>query len=204
MVSRSYQSMLQAQQLAVAQTKAIQQYMQLGCQLETKKKWAQAESSFKYVLQIMSRQDGPGNSKRLPALEHLVSVTKAQNKLDEAINFQETVLAFKKATTPASPNEVVQAQGNLSDLLIQNNDYANAASVLRQSVSYYNANPSLPRDKKRATMSSYARVLRKLQKDEEAKSVEDANADETKSANDVHVPMEVVPLPTELPKATKR
>jgi hypothetical protein len=209
-VSRSYQSVVKAQQGALAQTKAIEQYMKFGCQLEAQKKWADAERSFKYVLQVVSRRDGPGSVKSVPALEHLVSVTKAQNKLDDAINFQETVLAFKKAESTPNPNEVVKAQSSLSNLLEQNNDYRDAASVLRQSVSYYNSHPFLPAKDKRATRSSYAKVLRKLHKDEEAELIEAANADEQKLDDNEHnikptiekppPPAEVAPTPAEQPK----
>lgn len=212
-VSRSYQAIIKAQQGVLAQSKAIEQYMKYGCQLEAQKNWADAERSFRYVLQVISRRDGPGSVKSVPALQHLVSVTKAQKKLDDAINFQETVLAFKKAAPIPDPNEVVNAQSRLSDLFIQNNDYKGAASVLHQSVSYYNSHPSLPRQNKQAALASYAQVLRKLHKDEEAESVEAANTSEQKLDNNEHntkaiieqtpPPLEVAPTSAEQPKTEK-
>jgi hypothetical protein len=179
-ISRSYGSVVRAQQALAAQTKAVQDYMQYGCKLETQKKWADAERSFRYVLQIIARRDGPGSVKSVPTLEHLVTVTKAQNKLSDAINFQDTVLAFKQAVNPPKPNEVVGAQQALANLLEQNNDYNQAASVWRESISYYSAHPSLPRQDKLITKSSYIRVLRKLHRDEEADDLEAENAAEEK------------------------
>ena len=181
-LSRSYRSTVKVQQALAAQTKAIQQYMQYGYKLEAQKKWADAERSYKYVLQIIARRDGPGSQKSVPTLEHLVTVTKAQNKLDDAINFQDTVLSFKSAITPANPPAVVRAQQNLVNLLEQNNDYNHAASVLRQSVSYYDSHPNLPRKDKFTTRAAYAKVLRKLHRDEEADAEEAANTEEEKTA----------------------
>src|SRR5262249_47230868 len=154
------------------------QYMKYGAQLQAQKKLTDAELAFKYVLQVIARRDGAGSVKSVPALEHLVAVTKEQNKLSDAIKYQETVLAFKKSEKTIDPVEVVKAQSNLSDLFVQNNDFRSAASILNQSVSYYNSHPSLPAANKRATLYSYAKVLRKLDRAEEAQAVEktaDAN-----------------------------
>ena len=60
-LTRSYQAMLQAQQVALIQTKAIHQYMALGAQYEAKREWENAEKSFKYVLQVTALRDGPGS-----------------------------------------------------------------------------------------------------------------------------------------------
>ncbi len=192
MIKRSYESIAKAQQSALIQTKAIEQYMQLGCQLEAKQKWTDAERSFKYVLQVVSRRDGPGSAKSIPALEHLVSVTKAQNKLNDAIGFQETVVAFKKAATVPNFNEVVKAQNTLSQLLIQNNDYANAEPVLSQAVAQCNAHPTLPQQQRHDTRVLYAQVLRKLHKDAEADSIDAEKVDDQKIEKS-SPPIEAIP-----------
>ena len=91
-IRRSYEAMVQAEQATLAQTKAIEQYMKIGSQLESKKRWSDAEKSFTYVLKVVALRDGPGSIKSVPALQHLVSVSKQQGKLGEAIDFQKTVV----------------------------------------------------------------------------------------------------------------
>lgn len=171
-VRRSYEAMLQAQQTAAAQTKAINQYMTLGCQHESKKQWAEAEKSFNYVLKVVALRDGPGSIKSVPALQHLVTVTKQQGKLTEAIDFQKTVVAFTKSVKVPDQQSVLNSQINLSSLFIQNNDYTNAEPILRETISTNAAYESMPPEKRRHTLAMYAKVLRQLHKDSEADAIE--------------------------------
>ena len=63
---------------------------------------------------LSARRDGPGSNKGLPALQHLVNVSRAENKLNEAISFQKTVLAFTKAAKAPDAGAIIQEQCNLS------------------------------------------------------------------------------------------
>lgn len=172
MVHRSYQAILEAQKAAIAQTQAIEQYMKLGYQLEAQKRWAEAERSFRYALQVISRRDGPGSFKSVPTLEHLSKVSKEEKKLDQAISFQQTALLLTKAQSIPNQNSVLNSQLNLGNLYIQKQDYARAEPVLKDSVDMYKAQPSLLCQKRRATFNSYAKVLRQLHKDADAKAIE--------------------------------
>ena len=182
-VTRSYESVLQAQQAALAQTKAIEQYMKLGCQFEAKKQWDNAEKSYQYVLKVVALRDGPGSPKAVPALQHLVTVNRELNNLPQAINFQERVLAFAKRTSVQDYQATLTAQLNLSDLFICKSDFESAAPVLAESVALCNANPSLPPKRRRAALKTYATVLRKLHKDAEAEAIEAQAAADDQSAS---------------------
>lgn len=175
-VRRSYETALQAEQAAMAQTKAIEQYMKLGAKFEAAKQWDYAEKAYKYVLQVVAKRDGPGSVKSVPALEHLVAVKKAQNHVDEAIDFQETVLRFTKSAKIPSAPAVANAQINLGNLYLMKEDYASAEPLLRESVAYYDAHPALHANRRKAVLKSFGQTLRKLHKDAEADSV-DAKAD---------------------------
>jgi tetratricopeptide (TPR) repeat protein len=166
-VKRSYQAAIKATNAATAQSAAISQYMKLGCDLEHQKKWPDAEESFKYVLRVIARRDGPGSPMSVPVLEHLVSVTQAQNKVNDAIGFQKTVLEFKKASHADDAVPVVNAQYNLSNLYEKQGDYSSAEQLLKECVQ----NQVKPEFKRKVTMS-YVRVLRKLDKNSEADMVE--------------------------------
>jgi len=182
-VKRSYQAVVRAEESALTQTRAIEQYMQLGCQYEAKKQWENAEKSFMCVLQFIARRDGPGSEKSVPALKHLVTVTKAQDKLADAISYQKTVVAFTKAARVPDYQTLVDQQVNLSNLFIQRQDYAGAEPVLREAVTVYDAHPSLPGKQRRATRASYAKLLRKLHKDSEAEAIEAADTDVEKPSS---------------------
>ncbi len=132
-VRRTYESMLQAQQAMVAQTKQIEQYVATGVQLEAKKQWANAEQYFRDALKMIAKRDGPGSQKSAPVLAHLAKVTKNQNKLDEAIGYQKTVVAFANVSKAQNPTAAVQAQADLSSMYIDKGQYANAEGVLKQS-----------------------------------------------------------------------
>jgi len=173
MVRHSYQAVINAQQVLVMQTKAIEQYMKVGCEQETKKKWAAAEESFRYVLTVIARRDGPGSSKGLPALEHLVSVAKAQDKIEDAISYQKTVIAFEKSAPSQNVSAIVKAQNNLSNLFVTRGDYASAEPFLRDSVAICNTHrSSLSSSQRHNTVISYSKVLRKLKKNAEAETLE--------------------------------
>jgi len=171
-IKNSYQTIINAKQAKIQQTKAIEQYTKYGIQLEAKKNWTNAEAAYRYVLQVISRRDGPGSIQSVPVLEHLVSVTKAQNKLADAIKYQQTVVAFSKVQQLLNPLDRINAECNLSNLYIQNSDFKSAASVLHDSVTYCKSQPSISAAARRSTFSRYAHVLRELHKDEEAAAIE--------------------------------
>jgi len=171
---RSYSAVLEGKQRTKIQTQAIEQYTKLGCQLESKKRWEEAERSFRYVLQIVSRRDGPGSFKSMPALEHLVTVSKAQNKIDRAISFQKTVLLLTKVRPTPNQQAILNAQLTLADLYINKRDYSNAELVLSDSIDIYKAHPSLQNQQRRITYLCYAKVLNLLHKDSEADAIEAA------------------------------
>lgn len=181
-VRRSYEAMVQAQQATIAQSKAIEHYMSVGCQLESKKQWSDAEKSFTYVLKVVALRDGPGSIKSVPALQHLVNVSKEQGKLTEAIDFQKTVVAFTKSAKAPNQQAVLNSQIDLTKLFIQHDDYANAEPILRETVTTNNtAYQAMPPEKRQNTLSLYAKVLRKLHKDSEADAIE-ATANQTSTA----------------------
>ncbi len=174
-VRRSYEAMVQAEQATLAQTKAVEQYMSLGCQLESKKRWSDAEKSFTYVLKVVALRDGPGSIKSVPALQHLVSVSKQQGKIAEAIDFQKTVVAFTKSAKIPDQQAVMRSQIDLTNLFILKNDYSSAEPILRNTITSDLAYQSLPPERRRVTLNAYAKVLRKLHKDAEAEVVEAEN-----------------------------
>lgn len=164
-INRSYEAAVRAQQSAVAQTKAIEEQMKLGCKLEAAKQWENAEQAFKGVLQLVARRDGPGSRASISALEHLIVVEEAQNKYDEAINYEKTVVAFVKSAKSPDYGVIANQQMNLSNLLIQKSDYASAEPVLREVVAVYDAHPTLPSDKRAEAITIYNDVLLKLHKE---------------------------------------
>lgn len=169
----SYELAIQAQQALVAQNKAISQYLKLGTEYEAKKDWAAAEKCFKYVLQVVNRRDGPGSPNGLPALKHLVKINVAQNKIDDAIGLQKTVVAFTQAAKKADPQAVIKSKLDLSNLFIQKGDYASAEPVLQQSVTTCSTAPATScTNERRVTLRTYSQVLRKLKKDSEADNVD--------------------------------
>lgn len=176
-VRQSYEAMQEAQKAALAQTKAIEQYTKLGCELESKKRWSDAQKSFTYVLKVVALRDGPGSPKSVPALQHLVTISKQQGNLVEAIDFQKTILAFSKSAKVPDPQAVLRSQVDLSNLFIVKNDYTSAEPVLRDALA--SNSPFIPREKRRAAVTTYAKVLRKLHRDAEAdalEAAEDSNA----------------------------
>ncbi len=171
-VRQSYEAMLEAQKATVAQTKAIEKYMTLGCELESKKRWSDAEKSFTYVLKVVALRDGPGSPKSVPALQHLVTISKQQGNLAAAIDFQKTILAFSKSAKVPDPQAVLRSQVDLSNLFIVKNDYTSAEPVLRDALA--STSSAIPREKRRAAVSTYVKVLRKLHRDAEADALEAA------------------------------
>ena len=93
-VRRTYKTVVEAQQAALAQTKIVDQYFKSGCQYEAKKQWAYAEAAFNYVLQVMALRDGPGSEKSVPVLRHLVTTSKEGNNLDQAVKYQKNILVI--------------------------------------------------------------------------------------------------------------
>jgi hypothetical protein len=182
-VTRSYESLLETQQAALAQSRAIQAYMKLGCQFEAKKQWVNAEKSYKYVLQVIALRDGPGSAKSVPALQRLVTVSAAQNEIDRAIGFQETVLAFAQRAAVPDIKATLDAQLNLSSLFVHKEDYTSAESVLADSIALCNATSSVQPERRRLAFRTYAKVLRKLHKDSAADKIEVLESENAKATD---------------------
>jgi hypothetical protein len=175
-VSKSYESVVQSQQAILAQTRAIEQYMRLGAEYETKKQWQNAEKSFRYVLQVSALRDGPGSEKTVPALKHLVNVCKAQHNLDDAVGFQKRVVGLVEAGQ--SPAATFNARIDLSNLFIEKEEYSEAEPVLAHSIEQSVDPKTVSTEKRILALQTYARVLKKLKKDSKAQVVEELIAKE--------------------------
>jgi hypothetical protein len=172
-IQKTFQSAIEAQQYAVNQTKAVQQYVQLGVAYEAKKQWESAERCYSYALRVIAQRDGPGSDKQVPVLKHLVDLHQKQNNLGQAIGYQQTIVRF--AAKNAEPKALVSAQQGLGNLYIQSQDYSSAEPVLRESVAVSENNSSVPVEQRLAVRKSYAHVLRQLGKDDQASAIEDAD-----------------------------
>lgn len=181
-VGRTYDSVVQSQQAIIAQTKAIEQYMRLGAEYETKKQWQNAEKAYRYVLQVSALRDGPGSEKTVPALKHLVSVCKAQNNLEDAVGFQKRVVGMAEAA--ASPAATFNARIDLSNLFIAKEEYSEAEPILAQSVEQSVDPKTIPAAKRILALQTYARVLKKLKKDSKAQIVDETIAKEQTQPGD--------------------
>lgn len=171
-VRNTYEQMLQAQQAMLAQTKAIEQYVAIGAQLQVKKQWANAEQYFQSALQLIAKRDGPGSPKSVPVLEKLAKVSKEQNKLDQAIGYQKTVVAFANRGAQQNPAAAVQAQADLSSMYMDKGDFSNAEGVLKQSTEIVRRDKSINPKTYSSTLKVYGVVLRKLNKMAEADLIE--------------------------------
>jgi len=182
-VRRTYEQMLQAQQAVLAQTKAIEQYVATGAQMIAKRRWATAEQYYQSALQLIAKRDGPGSAKSAPVLEKLAKVSKEQNKLDQAIGYQKTVVAFANRDAKLNPSAAVQAQTDLSAMYVDKGDYTNAEGVLRQSTEIARRDKAIISPTTyTSTLKVYGVVLRKLNKTEEAESIEAELAQQAPSA----------------------
>ncbi|MBX9725271.1 MAG: hypothetical protein K2X81_27960 [Candidatus Obscuribacterales bacterium] len=171
-VKRSAEAVMQAQQSAMAQTKALEQSLSVGLQLETKKQWEAAEKAYRNALVLIAHRDGPGSKKSVPVLQHLANITKAENKMSDAISFQKTILRFAEANANADKEAVFAAQQSLSSSYIEIKDYPSAATILRQAAE----NKSTTIEQRKSTLQVYGKVLHELHKEKEAKQVETALA----------------------------
>ena len=171
-VRRTAESMIQAQQAIVAQTKAIEQSVATGIQMQAKKQWASAEQYFQDALRMIAKRDGPGSPKSAPVLSRLANVAKNQHKLDDAIGYQKTVVAFANNARAQNPTAAVQAQVDLSNLFIDKGDLAKAEGVLKQSADTVRRDRSIPPKTYSTTLRVYGEVLRKLNKTAEADVVD--------------------------------
>jgi tetratricopeptide (TPR) repeat protein len=158
-VGRAQQAVQQSVQ---EQSANIERNMKLGCQYEAAKQWENAENAFRWVLHGVAKRDGPGSVASVPALKHLVTISEAQHKLDDAIGFQRTVVAFNKVNRAVDYSAFASDQIRLINLYLEKGDYATAEPMLQEVVE--NPNPSLP-DKERCTaLQSYFEVLHHLNK----------------------------------------
>ena len=182
-VGRTYQSAADAQMSAAQalqlQSRAIEQYIKLGCQFQAKKEWQNAEKSFRYVLKVSALRDGPGSPKMVPTLQHLVGVSQAQGNLYDAIGFQERIVNFAKYQKVPDPASVVNSEIALSNLYLQKEDYRGAESVLRESYDLSQSSKAISDEKRSVTTHAYAQLLRKLKKDELANHIEKGSASST-------------------------
>ena len=171
LVRRTYESAAQAQQAMMAQNQAVEQYFKMGYQFEMKKQWENAEKAFTYVLQVIARRDGAGSPKSVPALKHLAAISQQQNRLDQAISYQKTVLAFTKAAKVPDKIAIVEESVNLSKILIKKAEYSLAEPIMRESVALAKQT-TMPRSDYQTTLQVYGRVLRQLNRQEEAQAIE--------------------------------
>lgn len=171
LVRRTYESAAQAQQAMMAQNQAVEQYFKMGNQFEMKKQWENAEKAFTYVLQVIARRDGAGSPKSVPALKHLAAISQQQNRLDQAISYQKTVLAFTKAAKVPDKIAIVEESVNLSKILIKKAEYSLAEPIMRESVALAKQT-TMPRSDYQTTLQVYGRVLRQLNRQEEAQAIE--------------------------------
>ncbi len=186
LVRNTYQSAADAQMSAAealqVRTKAIEQYMKLGCQYQAKKQWQNAEKSFRYVLQVSALRDGPGSPKMVPTLQHLVGVSHAQGNIYDAVGFQERIVGFAKNQKIPDPVSVISAEITLSNLYLEQKNYLKAEPILQES---YGLSQKLPPEadaKRQVVIRTYAEVLRRLKKDELANSIAQPAITETKAA----------------------
>lgn len=171
-VQQAYESIGEAQKLAVERTKAINQYFTYGNAYEKARQWNYAEIAYKFVLQQIAKRDGPGSASSLPVLAHLSKVSKAENKLDQAISFQKTVVALTAAQKKSDPAGILNAQRDLSQLFIAKKDYPGAKVALREEVALFDKFSALPRQQLNATLSVYGKVLTQLHEDAEAARIQ--------------------------------
>jgi len=174
LITRTYESAVQAQQTAIAETKAIQQYVKLGSAYEAKKQWNSAEKSFDYALKVIALRDGVGSEKALPVLKHLVTVTCADHDFGQAVSYQKTVLQFAQAQAAKIPNPVavINEQMTLANLYALKQDYVSAEPILQACLATATSSDAVPAAKRVIVSTTYARILRKLHKDAQADAVE--------------------------------
>jgi tetratricopeptide (TPR) repeat protein len=152
------------------QNRAIQQYSNIGYQLEAKKQWENAEKAFNYVLKVSLLRDGVGSPKMVPILQHLAVVASEQKHYQEAIGFQERVVAFAKNKEDVSAQ--VMAQTTLAKLFFFNQDSENAESTMREAYVLSQQAPTLSDDKKRIVTRTFGKILRAENKVAEAMQVD--------------------------------
>ena len=111
-----------------------------------KKIGAMREKAFRYVLTMVARMEGVGSAKSVPALQHLVKITAAQNNLGDAINFQKTVVMFKQKDVNVNPLPAVNAQLDLSKLYVLKEDYSQAERTANDSMSLANTSYGICRE----------------------------------------------------------
>lgn len=170
---KATRNMTQAQKAAFeAQTQAINQYWAAGCKYEVSKQWSNAEKTFAYVLNVITLRDGAKSPSRVPVLQRLVTATKAQKKLDKAIQYQKSIVDFHKSVSRPDERIVVRTQKDLTGLYLDKQDYSGAESVLKDSVALYAKYPTLPANDRIVTLKTYSTVLRKLKKNVEADKIE--------------------------------
>jgi hypothetical protein len=175
LIKRSAEAMAQGREYAIAQTKAIAKYSQWAVAYESKKQFANAETALQYVLKTIALRDGPGSTASVDVLRKLVKIEKLQNKIDDAVRYQKTVVAFVEAGKKPSVNTIVAERNHLSDLFIGKQDYVAAAPVLQQTAAMVK-DPAVSPEQRSVTLHVYARVLNQLNRTVEAQAVEAAAA----------------------------
>ncbi|MBS1997648.1 MAG: hypothetical protein JSS86_15105 [Cyanobacteria bacterium SZAS LIN-2] len=153
-----------------AQNKAISDCLQLDKQFELKKDWENAERCLTTALQYIAQRDGPGSVKSVPVLSRLVKVEEEQDKIQQAIGYQKTVLIFNKAGKVPKP-DVTHESLVLSNLYVKNSDFARAEPVLRESITLEKPKPVKSPDYKKS-LRVFGSVLRENKKLDEAATVE--------------------------------
>lgn len=193
-VRRSYESMVAAQQAAVAQSKAIAQWTAQAAELEKKKQFANAENAYKYVLSMIARRDGPGSEKSLPVLQKLAKVTKEQKKTDDAIRYQTTVVAFMERAKNPNAEATLNAQNELTNMFLNKQDFAHAEPVAAKAADIVKKNPSISTQQRTATLRVYGSILHQLHKEDAAAEIEKLVTVDT-PAIELAAPTAVAPAP---------
>ena len=160
-LTHSYQAAASAQAAIIDKSRAIEQYMKMGYDYEARKDLDSAEKAYRYALQVIASRDGPGSPKSVPALQHLVSIASMQQRWNDALNMQKTVVKFSQQ----NPNDVsgaVREQINLSKLFIQTNNLPQAEVNLRETITLCDSHPSVPAAQRDAALSQYAQVLKQM------------------------------------------
>jgi len=157
--------------------------MAAGAQYEGKKQWANAQTAYEYVLKVVALRDGPGSVYGVPPLQRLVAVSKAQNKFDQAIGYQDTVLNFAKAQKTPDSKAILNAQMLLSDLLVLNKELNSAEVILGESITYCTEHPGVSPELRKAAYKAYVDVLRSEHKDGRADEIEKIAAQSDRTAN---------------------
>lgn len=177
-MKKTFGAAVQVQQSVAEQTRAIEQQIKTGCELEAKKQWEAAEKAYTSALAMIVRRDGPKSPQQVPILHKLVNVCQQGKNMYQAISFQKNIVDFAKTSNNKDPQVVATAQIKLSDLYMASKDYSSAEPLLRDSLAMFDAYPTMSRAARLKARKDYAITLRAHFKDAEADAIEAEDAKE--------------------------